>query len=266
MEEEQVKIKKHLHPIEKERIIDLRNRGYTTIAISDIYKINERTVKRIIKKYKDSSTVDRKDGSGARIKYQQFDDLLISIIQNNRGLTLLEIKNMLKENHKIDYSKTNIYYRLKKIGYVKKRATLRIPLSEKQLNDREYWGIFYNGFDWNNVIWSDETKICNDSNNKQKIWIHNNENIIKCKYRYPISFNVWGMMTKNNKLIFKIFNKTENSDEYVKILENYLLPLYKKNKNYIFQQDNAPCHTSFKTISFFSRGSGIPLSREENTK
>jgi transposase len=169
MEKETVKTKKHLHSIEKERIIDLRNRGYTIIAISNIYEINKSTVKRIIKKYKDSFTVERKDGSGAKIKYQKIDDLLISIIKNNRGVTLLEIKNILKENHNIDYSKTNIYNRLKKIGYVKKKAILRIPLSEKQLNDREYWGIFYNGFNWNNVIWSDETKIYNDSNNRQKI-------------------------------------------------------------------------------------------------
>ena len=56
----------------------------------------------------------------------------------------------------------------------------------------------------------------------KKIWIHSDENIIKCKYKYPLK------------------------------IKEYLLPLHKKKK-YIFQQDNAPCHTSFKLLSFFSK-------------
>lgn len=102
------------------------------------------------------------------------------------------------------------------------------------------------------MIWSDETKICNDSNDKQKIWIHPDENIIKCKHKYPLKINIWGAIIKDIGLIFKIFDGTENSKKYVSILEEYLLPLCKK-KDYIFQQDNAPCHTSFETIKFFSK-------------
>lgn len=109
----------------------------------------------------------------------------------------------------------------------------------------------YNGFNWDTEIWSDETKICNDSNSKQKIWMLDDENIIKCKYKYPLKINVWGAIIKNKKLIFKIFEKNENSDKYIEILKEHLLPLFKKNK-YIFQQDNASCHTSFKLLSFFS--------------
>jgi len=56
----------------------------------------------------------------------------------------------------------------------------------------------------------------------KKIWIHSDENIIKCKYKYPLK------------------------------IKEYLLPLHKKKK-YKYQQDNAPCHTSFKLLSFFSK-------------
>ena len=47
-------------------------------------------------------------------------------------------------------------------------------------------------FYWNNVIWSDETKISNDSNGKQKIWIINDENIITYEHQYPI--NIYGIL------------------------------------------------------------------------
>ena len=39
-----------------------------------------------------------------------------------------------------------------------------------------------------------------------------------------------------------------NSDKYVDILKNNLLPIYKEN--YIFQHDNDPKHTAYKTSIF----------------
>lgn len=142
--------KKQLEIIEKRRIMDLYKRDYKIIEISNIYQINEKTVRRIIKKYKDHDTMNRKKGTGLKKKYNEdiIKDFLINIIKNNRALTLNEIKNKLKEDYKIEYSKSNIHKILKNIGYSKKNAKLIIHLTEKQLNDRQYWATFYNGFNW----------------------------------------------------------------------------------------------------------------------
>jgi len=53
------------------------------------------------------------------------------------------------------------------------------------------------------------------------------------------------------KLYVEVYEKTMNADKYIKILEENILPLCKNNKNLIYQQDNASCHTSFKTLEFF---------------
>lgn len=48
-----------------------------------------------------------------------------------------------------------------------------------------------------------------------------------------------------------------NSDKYINILKSKLLPLIKSYEKksmskILFQQDNAPCHTSYKMCNFFS--------------
>jgi len=44
-----------------------------------------------------------------------------------------------------------------------------------------------------------------------------------------------------------------DSIKYSEILEEKIVPLMKTNKNYIYQQDNAPYHVSYKMGSFFSK-------------
>ena len=45
-----------------------------------------------------------------------------------------------------------------------------------------------------------------------------------------------------------------NSDKYIEILKIHLLKLIdiNKDKNLLFQQDNAPCHTSLSSVRFFA--------------
>lgn len=245
--------KNHLDEVERKRIIDIHNKGYTYFEISYMFDISIRTIKRIIKKNKMNEPLIRKKGTGHTMRYNEetIKNILIEIIKNNRGITLIEIKNKLNTDHNINYSKSNISIILQKMEYTKKRANLKIPLTEEKLNNRQYWCIYYNFYNWKNVIWSDETTICND-NEKQKIWICKNENIIKPKYRYPLKVNLWGAITKDKNIIFEIFDGTLASDKYIEILNKHLLPLHKDNNSYILQQDNAPCHTSQRTIDFFA--------------
>lgn len=247
--------KKHLCEEEKLRIIRLKERKYTIEAIADIYEIDRSTVIRIINKFKITGTVKKNNISiDNKIKIN-INDQLVDIIKNYRGITLNEIKSKLKIDHNIQCSKSIISEKLHKMGYDKKLPQLKPLLTEQHLNDRQYWAIFYSGFDWSSVIWSDETKICNDSNNYQKLWINQDETIIKSKLKYPLKINVWGAIIQGKSIIFKIFEKTMNSQQYENVIIECVLPLFQnnqENKNYIFQQDNAPCHTSLRTIKLFS--------------
>jgi len=248
MKKEQLKLN------ERERIIKIYNKGFTLKNISFMYDINISTTKRIINKSKSVIPLDRKEGTGIKMKYDIniIEKYLSLIIIDKRGISLIELKHILENEYQIKYSKSSLANILKKLNYTKKVSTLKLPLTDNDLNNRQYWCFFYNNYDnWDSVIWSDETKICND-HEKQKIWIRDNENVIKYKYKYPLKINIWGAILKNHKIIFEIFDKTLNSDKYVDILNNFILPLHNTNKKLIYQQDNAPSHTSIKSIKFFS--------------
>lgn len=130
-------------------------------------------------------------------------------------------------------------------------------MTSEHLNQRENWAIFYQNYNWNNVIWSDETTISIQSNKLSKIWIHKDDTVINGVVKYPLKIHIWGCILKNYKLIVYIYDKTMNSAKYITILKKKLLPRirsYEKRMGdkIIFQQDNATCHTSFEMCEFFS--------------
>ncbi|MDF4419950.1 transposase, partial [Vibrio parahaemolyticus] len=62
------------------------------------------------------------------------------------------------------------------------------------------------------------------------------------------SIMVWGCMSAAGVGHLTVCDGTLNSTKYCTILETHMLPsaraLFRRGKNWMFQQDNAPCHTS----------------------
>src|SRR5688572_9469209 len=60
---------------------------------------------------------------------------------------------------------------------------------------------------------------------------------------------VWGCFCNNKLGPLVLVEGTLNSDKYIELLENYLVPFLIDLgiENHIFQDDNAPCHASIKT-------------------
>src|SRR5580704_2159097 len=126
-------IKKHISDDDKKRIVKIHEKGYKISIISDMFEISDRTVNRIILKNKQEKSIKRKNGTGSKAKYDKniIRDKITNIIKNNRGITLEEIKIILANDHKIIYSKSQIHNIMKEeLKYVKKKAKLKIPLSE----------------------------------------------------------------------------------------------------------------------------------------
>jgi len=245
----------HLSDEFKLHIIELRIRNYSIKNISDIYKISSKTVRRTIKRYKKEKCVSRKSGTGTTKKYN-IDQIIVTILNNNPNFTINQILNELSTIHNINCSRMTIYNRLIFLNYKNKIPIIKPLLTEKHLNDREYWAIYYQNFDWNTVIWSDESTVSIQPNNYSKIWIHKNDTIIKRVVKHPLKINIWGCILKNNNLIIQIYDKTMNGHKYIDILKTKLLPLINNNKilgnPFIFQQDNATSHTCKNSLKFFA--------------
>jgi hypothetical protein len=60
---------------------------------------------------------------------------------------------------------------------------------------------------------------------------------------------IWKCFCNNKLGPLVLVEGTLNSDKYIELLEEYLVPFLNDLgiKNHIFQDDNAPCHVSIKT-------------------
>jgi len=238
---------------EKERlhIIGLTKKNYTIIVIADIYDISTRTVERIINKFNNDNNLNRKKGSGRLVTYN-IDSILINLLEVDRYLTLTQLESILKNRYDINCSRSNIHKIIIKLDYLKKLPNTKPLLTLKHLERRYYWAILYKNCIWTDVIWSDETCICIQSNCYSKVWVHKDTEVIKRIVKYPLKIHIWGCILKNRKLIIHIYDKSINTERYVEMMQLILLPILKTTKrDLLYQQDNAPPHTSKITTRFF---------------
>ena len=68
----------------------------------------------------------------------------------------------------------------------------------------------------------------------------------------------WGCVSKKGKGPLVVVNGYMDSEKYMELLQNYLIPEYNAARNnfgedWKFMQDNAPCHKSAKTRDFLAQ-------------
>jgi hypothetical protein len=64
----------------------------------------------------------------------------------------------------------------------------------------------------------------------------------------------WGAISGNGPIALTSIDGTMNSTKYMHILDTYLVPFLENQplaNQYVFQQDNAPCHKARATVKFF---------------
>ena len=108
--------------------------------------------------------------------------------------------------------------------------------------------------DWKRVTWSDETKINRIvSDGRQWVWKKTGEGFIEREVQSTVKFGggnimVWGCLGWEGVGRLVEVEGKMNTEQYVDILENNLLPSMKESgislEDVIFQQDNDPKHTS----------------------
>jgi transposase len=248
--------KKQLNDSLKNHVIKLYERGYSKTFIAELYQVSRKTIYNIIAKYENKNTIKREKGSGRKLDNTIFEKIK-KILDQNHNLSLIQISAALQMEYNIKCPKTTVHRLLIQNNYINKKPMKKQLLTQKHLNDRENWAIFYENYDWKNVIWSDETTVSIQPETLSKIWIHKDEEYVHRTIKFPLKIHIWGCILYDHKLIIHIYDKTMNSDKYIDILKLKLLPLinsYKEkfpNNKILFQQDNATCHTTFKTCKFF---------------
>jgi transposase len=167
------------------------------------------------------------------------------ILKHNHFTTVGELKSKLEKNDPtLEVSERTIRRELKNLGYVS-ILPRKVPLLTQRAKDvRLSWARDHLRYNWKKVIFSDETTLQMLSNTI-RAWSHDAQPIAPM-VKHPFKVHVWAAISAKGKVGIHLF--TENLDRhlYRKILDDHLYDNANAlhGRNWIFQQDNDPKHTS----------------------
>ncbi|KAK3527720.1 hypothetical protein QTP86_000839 [Hemibagrus guttatus] len=250
---------KELSKDTRNKIVDLHQAGKTESAIGKQLGVKKSTVGAIIRKWKTYKTTDNLPPSGAPRKISPRGVKMITrTVSKNPRTTRGDLVNDLQRAG-TKVTKATISNTLRRQG-LKSCSARRVPLlkpvhvrarlksAREHLDDPEE--------DWENVIWSDETKIeLFGKNSTCRVWRRKNaelhpKNTIPTVKHGGGNIMLWGCFSAKGPGRLIRVKERMNGAMYREILSKNLLPsarALKMERGWVFQHDNDPKHTARAT-------------------
>ncbi|KAK3571115.1 hypothetical protein QTP86_001931 [Hemibagrus guttatus] len=250
---------KELSKDTRNKIVDLHQAGKTESAIGKQLVVKKSTVGAIIRKWKTYKTTDNLPRSGAPRKISPRGVKMITrTVSKNPRTTRGDLVNDLQRAG-TKVTKATISNTLRRQG-LKSCSARRVPLlkpvhvrarlkfAREHLDDPEE--------DWENVIWSDETKIeLFGKNSTCHVWRRKNaelhpKNTIPTVKHGGGNIMLWGCFSAKGPGRLIRVKERMNGAMYREILSKNLLPsarALKMKRGWVFQHDHDPKHTARAT-------------------
>ncbi|KAK3573187.1 hypothetical protein QTP86_015104 [Hemibagrus guttatus] len=250
---------KELSKDTRNKTVDLHQAGKTESAIGKQLGLKKSTVGAIIRKWKTYKTTDNLPRSGAPRKISPRGVKMITrMVSKNPRTTRGDLVNDLQRAG-TKVTKATISNTLRRQG-LKSCSARRVPLlkpvhvrarlkfAREHLDDPEE--------DWENVIWSDETKIeLFGKNSTCRVWRRKNaelhpKNTIPTVKHGGGNIMLWGCFSAKGPGRLIRVKERMNGAMYREILSKNFLPsarALKMKRGWIFQHDNDPKHTAQAT-------------------
>ncbi|KAK3525657.1 hypothetical protein QTP70_002568 [Hemibagrus guttatus] len=250
---------KELSKDTRNKIVDLHQAGKTESAIGKQLGVKKSTVGAIIRKWKTYKTTDNLPRSGAPRKISPRGVKMITrTVSKNPRTTRGDLVNDLQRAG-TKVTKATISNTLRRQG-LKSCSARRVPLlkpvhvrarlkfAREHLDDPEE--------DWENVIWSDETKIeLFGKNSTCRVWRRKNaelhpKNTIPTVKHGGGNIMLWGCFSAKGPGRLIRVKERMNGAMYREILSKNLLPsarALKMKRGWVFQHDHDPKHTARPT-------------------
>lgn len=243
---------------DKDQVRLLNNNGMGYGKISKLFKVSKSAIRRIIK------TKGYKQKVGPKHKLDKNDKRRIkSFIQyeNQHGRKLTSNKIMNEFDLKVHRTTISRALKVMRFNYCNVPHKFKLSLKMKQKRIDVCKKFLIGNTNWSKVIYSDEKSFHLYGCDSYYSWMQGNSSNsnVKRVLKSP-SVMVWAMITSNGLCSFKFMKGKQNSDKYISIIKDIVIPIGYLNigKDFIYQQDNCPIHVSRKTKAFMNT-SGIQL-------
>lgn len=240
----------------REKIVEAHKKGDGYKTISKRFSVARSTVRHTIQRFRSSGAVVSRPRSGRPKKISSSTSRHIAKIVNKDPRTSAKTIQKDLEEMGVDVSLRTIGRSLHRSGFKACRPRKTPLLKPRHVKARlEYarrW-LKEDSSMWNNVLWSDETKIeLFGHNDVQTVWrkkgeAFNPKNTVPTVKHGGGSIMLWGCFTSRGTGRLVKIDGILKSQGYVEILANNLRPSAQTlglRRNFWFQQDNDPKHTS----------------------
>lgn len=197
--------------------------------------------------YKTKDLSDKPKTGRVRKTTSRQDNVIVKLAKEENDITSYKIQQEVKKR-KIEVSVRTINRRLKEAGGKYSNKLIKPLLTEKHQQKRLEWAKKHQKFNWNTVVFSDESTFRLNQPTK-KVWQFPGKKKIFRSVKYPLKINVWGCFSASGfgKLI--CFQQNLNAEFMLTIYKKGLLPSVSKlfgnnNPRWILQEDNDPKHRS----------------------
>lgn len=254
--------KRELKPVERARIVALRDAKWKLKQIADDIGCSISTVNYTLKAYnkkgeKSSHVFETRPGRGAKRSLSASDEKYLKILcLRNRGKTIEALTKELNLSFKSPVSCSTVRRVLIGKWNLCGRVAARKPFLRKANKvKRLKWAkkhVNWTFEQWCRVLWTDESKFELFGTNKRVMIRRRPGERFKSECLLPTvkhgggSVMIWGAMCGNGTAPLKRITQTLNKEGYHKILYRHAVPagLSLIGKGFVLQQDNDPKHTS----------------------
>lgn len=262
---------------EQEKMFSLFRKNFSCREIAREMGIHPSTVSRYIKK-RFSGEIERRGLNKPKI-YPRLGRSILSLIRNNKRVSLRQLSALCAKHHQIAVSYTTIRKFLRVNSMTKKKVVYSSMINSRTAAIRLAWCRKYENWtleQWRRVIFSDETYLRRHSKDgRVQVWVDTRKPLDKQGHQIETSrasnysLMVWGSMCGYGRGNLVWHSSSITADSYLQILKedlkdtvNDLRKNYDlRSKDIVFQHDNAPAHTAgrvkdyldnqpFKTLSW----------------
>lgn len=236
------------------QVLALTQSGLSTSEVSTKLEIPRRTVYRWLSR--GCHIPDGKSSGRPSLITRRTNRRIRQLVRSDPSYSLSEL------SADVNLSRTTVWRRLKKFGYLSRKKPSKLNLSERHKLLRLQWSMKHCHWrtQWSRVVWSDEAAVrLRFKDGRLSLWLKSGKKVPD-RFFSSRSQNdgkkllIWGAIWSDGHSSLHIMEENMTSELYVGVLEDHVYPLSfslgDPSSRWILMDDNAPPHRSIMTRSY----------------